>query len=354
MKISIITIFVAALISCSCESARANSVLSPAFFQRQDLTIEGELKRTVTAGGWLVVSNGTEYLILNSREYENEPWFREGARVRATGQTKRDVSTIYMQGTPLQARTLKPVSDTGRTVQGSLKRTVEAGGWLIDSGGTDYLILNTNAYESRPWFREGTSVRASGEVKRDVATIYMQGTPFEVRSMQATGDVGSERSVTVVSETAMPGEMIQIRAEGFPQRSNVAIGLGPTESEYNIVRRSRTTARGTLNTSIRVPRYANEGRTWVAVVTTGSGRNLNKTISNVFRISNGDDGQQPTRGPIERLLRTYLIQPGDTLFSIARRFGVSMDEIMSQNPEITDPAKIFAGRELKIPGEGNR
>ncbi len=318
----------------------------------QDLTIEGELKRTVEAGGWLVRSNGTEYLILNSNGYEKEPWFQEGVRVRATGQIKRDVATIYMQGTPFQARTMQPVRDTGRTVWGSLKRIVEPGGWLIDSGGTDYLIVNANRYESSPWFREGASVRATGEVKRNTATIYMQGTPFEVRSMEAFGNAGGERSVTVVSDTAAPGEMIRIRAEGFPRSTSVAVGLGPTESEYNVVKRARTTARGTLKTSVRVPRYANDGRNWVAVVTTGSARGLNKTISNVFRIRDREK-EQPSQDPIGRLLRNYLIQPGDTLFSIARRFGVSMDELMNQNPEIRDPGRIFAGRKLKIPSEGN-
>ncbi len=45
---------------------------------------------------------------------------------------------------------------------------------------------------------------------------------------------------------------------------------------------------------------------------------------------------------------SYTIQPGDTLFSIARRFGVTQQEIMARNG-IANPALIFAGQTLIIP-----
>jgi LysM repeat protein len=46
----------------------------------------------------------------------------------------------------------------------------------------------------------------------------------------------------------------------------------------------------------------------------------------------------------------YKIQEGDTLFSIAERFGVDMATLMGLNPEIT-PEVIKVGDELTIPGE---
>lgn len=45
---------------------------------------------------------------------------------------------------------------------------------------------------------------------------------------------------------------------------------------------------------------------------------------------------------------SYTIQPGDTLFSIARRFGVTQQEIMARNG-IANPALIFAGQTIVIP-----
>ena len=69
------------------------------------------------------------------------------------------------------------------TVRGKLQKTVEAGGWLIVSGDTKYLILNPVNFQKNPWFKESTNVEAVGEVK-EVMTTFMEGTPFEVKSMQ--------------------------------------------------------------------------------------------------------------------------------------------------------------------------
>jgi murein DD-endopeptidase MepM/ murein hydrolase activator NlpD len=45
----------------------------------------------------------------------------------------------------------------------------------------------------------------------------------------------------------------------------------------------------------------------------------------------------------------YIVQPGDTLSSIASRFNVSMDDLMTANG-ITDPNLLGAGQQLVIPG----
>ena len=47
---------------------------------------------------------------------------------------------------------------------------------------------------------------------------------------------------------------------------------------------------------------------------------------------------------------TYQIQEGDTLFSIADRFGVTMSTLMGLNPDVT-PEVINVGDELTVPGE---
>jgi hypothetical protein len=47
----------------------------------------------------------------------------------------------------------------------------------------------------------------------------------------------------------------------------------------------------------------------------------------------------------------YVVQRGDTLYSISRRFGVSMWEIARLNG-IADVNRIWAGQVLRIPGGG--
>ena len=83
------------------------------------------------------------------------------------------------------------------TVQGRLQRTVEPGRWVIAAGNQKYLILNSQRYLDEKWFAEGSEVESSGETKPDVMTTYMEGTPFEARTMRtlAQGSSGANQGV---------------------------------------------------------------------------------------------------------------------------------------------------------------
>ena len=84
------------------------------------------------------------------------------------------------------------------TVRGKLQKTVEAGGWLIVTDKQKYLILNSQKFKNEKWFKEGAEVEATG-VTKNVMTIYMEGTPFEVRSMRP---FRAKRVKTVRNESA--------------------------------------------------------------------------------------------------------------------------------------------------------
>lgn len=45
----------------------------------------------------------------------------------------------------------------------------------------------------------------------------------------------------------------------------------------------------------------------------------------------------------------YIVMPNDTLFLIAQRFGVTINQILAANPEIKDPNMIFVGQHIFIP-----
>src|SRR5688572_13586306 len=84
----------------------------------KEITVSGRLQRTVEAGGWVIVSGNQKYLILNSLRFQNEPWFSEAKEVEAQGETKTDVMTTYMEGTPFEVRTMRPLVQAAAGAQG--------------------------------------------------------------------------------------------------------------------------------------------------------------------------------------------------------------------------------------------
>ncbi len=47
--------------------------------------------------------------------------------------------------------------------------------------------------------------------------------------------------------------------------------------------------------------------------------------------------------------RTYVVRWGDSLGSIARYYGVSVNDILALNPQIWNPSYIYAGQVINIP-----
>src|SRR5256884_1022901 len=51
----------------------------------------------------------TKYLLLNPQRFQKKSWFRTGATVEVTGEIKRDAVTIYQEGIPFKASTMRLV-----------------------------------------------------------------------------------------------------------------------------------------------------------------------------------------------------------------------------------------------------
>ena len=45
----------------------------------------------------------------------------------------------------------------------------------------------------------------------------------------------------------------------------------------------------------------------------------------------------------------YTVRSGDTLFSLARHFGIPLRDLLAANPQIDDPDQIFPGQTILIP-----
>ena len=79
----------------------------------QKITIRGRLAQTVEAGGWLIIEETdertTKYLLLNPQRFQHKSWFGVGATVEVTGEVRRDAVTIYQEGVPFAARSMRPL-----------------------------------------------------------------------------------------------------------------------------------------------------------------------------------------------------------------------------------------------------
>jgi LysM repeat protein len=63
---------------------------------------------------------------------------------------------------------------------------------------------------------------------------------------------------------------------------------------------------------------------------------------------------EPTPTPVptptpEPTPQVYVVAKGDTMSKIARKYGVTIDEILAVNPQIKNPNKIQIGDEIVIP-----
>lgn len=93
----------------------------------QEITVRGSLARTVEAGGWVLNAEQGKYLILNHRRFQNQPWFREGAEVEATGTPRPGTITIYQEGIPFEAREMRQLARRSDSDQSNSPQLAVAG-----------------------------------------------------------------------------------------------------------------------------------------------------------------------------------------------------------------------------------
>ena len=76
---------------------------------------------------------------------------------------------------------------------------------------------------------------------------------------------------------------------------------------------------------------------------------LNPQIKNVNIIYVGQVIRLTSSGTIPVTGGTYVVQRGDYLGLIAKRFGTTVTELLRLNPEITNPSRIYPGQIIRLP-----
>ena len=160
--------------------------------------VRGRLQKTVEPGGWLIVADGQKYLLLNAQRFQNESWFREGGEVEASGGARSDAMTTYMEGTPFEVRSMRPLA------QGP------AGGNQATSGG-----------DTRRLTRVTVSGDSIVQAQPDTALITVSVVTQSKRAIDAQQENAAKSDAVVRALKAAAGAGAEVKTSGYslqPQR----------------------------------------------------------------------------------------------------------------------------------------
>jgi len=163
-----------------------------------EITLRGRLQKTVEPGGWLIVADGQKYLLLNAQRFQKESWFKEALEVEATGETKSDVMTTYMEGTPFEVRSLRPLA------QGP------AGGNQAVGGG-----------DTRRLMRVTVSGDSIVQAQPDTAIVTVSVVTQGKRAIDAQQENAAKSEAVVRALKAAAGPGAEVKTSGYslqPQR----------------------------------------------------------------------------------------------------------------------------------------
>ncbi len=147
----------------------------------KDITIRGKLQKTVEAGGWLVVAGDTKYLILNAKDFQSNAWFKEATNVESVGETK-EVMTTFMEGTPFEAKSMKPVDQAVATPGRDDSRRV-----------TRVMVVGDSLIQAQPDTANLTiSVVTQGRRAIDAQQENATKTDAVIRALKAAAGAGAE------------------------------------------------------------------------------------------------------------------------------------------------------------------
>lgn len=209
----------------------------------KEITVRGKLQKTVEEGGWLIAARDTKYLLLNAKDFQKNSWFKESTGVEAVGETK-EVMTTFMEGTPFEAKSLKPVDQQAVTAGSDdnrrVTRVMVAGDSIIQAQ-PDTAILTVsvvtqarNALEAQQQNATKTdavirALKAAAGTGAEIKTsgyslqpqrVYKEGQPPTISGYEARNGV-----TVITSELNKVGTIIDAAAQAG---SNEVTGIGFT------------------------------------------------------------------------------------------------------------------------------
>lgn len=173
------TLFILSMIALSVAGALSVSNNTVSAAATADITIHGKLQKTVEPGGWILNTDKEKYLLLNSRSFAGEPWFAEGAELEASGEVK-NVPTTFMEGTPFEAHSLRPLQQSSAVVMAnpSMTRVLVTGDSIVQAQPDTAILV--------------VSVVTQGKRAIDAQQENAAKSEAVIRALKAAGGTGAE------------------------------------------------------------------------------------------------------------------------------------------------------------------
>ena len=117
-----------------------------------------------------------------------------------------------------------------------------------------------------------------------VVVVQEQGSP--AKAVSGKLEVGSRRSqasLVVLSASVSVGDAIDVRGSGFPSDTQVALGIGRVNSEYDLTDSVKTDKDGQFRTQYTIPDFVDVEDGWILVAVTDDDRV--KVITEPVKIS---------------------------------------------------------------------
>jgi uncharacterized protein len=199
--------------------------------QKSKITIVGHLKPTVEAGGWLIVTDAEKYLILNAGEFQSKSWFREGAGVEATGEVRKGTMTIYQEGVPFQASSMRALDSGGTQSDGT--QTGGSATSVVHGNGTTRVIVSGDA---------------TVQTQPDTAILTIAVVTQNASASEAQAENASKSDAVINAVKAAAGAGAEVKTSGYSLQPQYVYkeGAAPTITAY-VARNSVTVTTGTLS-----------------------------------------------------------------------------------------------------------
>ena len=116
---------------------------------------------------------------------------------------------------------------------------------------------------------------------------------------------GASLTVNVIS--ALPGALVTLTGSGFPANTMIQIGIGPVNSEYEIIASVQSGADGRFTTQVALPATVVPGQQWVFVAVANNAAVLANPITIVGSDGTGSTPNAGVNVPVNGLFsQTYM------------------------------------------------